>query len=243
MVQTIFFIVYLLAAAAVFARIEGWKFLDAVYWTDVTIFTIGYGDFVPKTHLEQSLFFPIAVGDILFVGLIIAFVRTLVLESGTKKVNVRIVEKARKQALKNLNPATGTTHIGTRKQDAGAKQSSELDRRKREFRLMRQVQQKAAWNNRLTALCISIGAVVFVWFAGAAVFYAAERSSQNWSFFEALYFTSVSLLTTGYGDFYPQDNSAKPIFVFWSLVALPTLTVLIGNVGDAISSSVSSFTL
>ena len=243
MVQTILFLAYLLAAAAVYSRVEGWEFLDAVYWADVTIFTIGYGDFSPKTHLGRSLFLPMAVGGILFVGLIIASVSSLVLESGTKKVSVRMVEKARQQALKKLDPATGTTRVGAQKQDAGTNQSSELDRREQEFGLMRQVQQKAARNNRMTALCVSLGAVLFLWFVGAAVLYAAERGSQNWSYFEALYFTYVSLLTIGYGDFYPQDNSAKPVFVFWSLIALPTLTVLIGSVGDAISGGVNSFTL
>lgn len=62
MIQVIFFLGYLLASAAVFARIEGWEYLDAVYWSNVTLFTIGYGDLAPKTHLGRSLFFPYAVG-------------------------------------------------------------------------------------------------------------------------------------------------------------------------------------
>lgn len=47
----------------------------------------------------------------------------------------------------------------------------------------------------------------------------------------------------GYGDFEPQTNSAKPTFVFWSLIALPTLTVLIGAVGDAVTDFVNWATL
>lgn len=243
MVQTMLFLGYMLASAAVYARIEGWEFLDAVYWVDVTVFTIGYGDFSPETHLGRSLFFPFAVGGILFIGLIIASVSSLALESGAKKVSIRMVEEARQQAIKKLDPATGTTQIGIHKRSADTTQSSELQRREQEFLLMRQVQQNAAWNNRLTALCVSVGAVVFLWFVGAAVFYVAERGSEDWSFFDALYFTYVSLLTIGYGDFSPQDNSAKPVFVFWSLLALPTLTVLIGSIGDAISGGVNAFTL
>lgn len=52
--------------------------------------------------------------------------------------------------------------------------------------------------------------------------------------------SQVALLTIGYGDFYPQSNSAKPTFVFWSLIALPTLTVLIGSIGDVVTDSVNS---
>lgn len=39
-----------------------------------------------------------------------------------------------------------------------------------------------------------------------------------------------------------QTNSAKPAFVFWALISLPTLTVLIGSVGDAVSSVVNWYT-
>ena len=47
MFQTMTFVGYLLAAAAVYSRIEGWFFLDAVYFATVTLFTIGFGDFTP----------------------------------------------------------------------------------------------------------------------------------------------------------------------------------------------------
>ena len=44
------------------------------------------------------------------------------------------------------------------------------------------------------------------------------------------------------GHHYSQSNSAKPVFVFWALIALPTLTVLIGAVGDAVSEVVTWYT-
>ena len=244
MVQTMAFIGYILAAAAVYSRVEGWDFLDAVYWTDVTILTIGFGDYAPKTHLGRGLLFPMAIGGILFLGLIIASIRTLVLERGTKKVTVRMVEKAREQALKNLDIKKGTVRFSLfRESRVGKNVSSELDRREQEFNIMREVQKKAANDNRIIALGISGGVWIILWFVGAVVFWQAEQGYANWSYFESLYFAYVSLLTIGYGDFYPQDNSAKPAFVLWSLIALPTLTVLIGAIGDSISEGVNTLTL
>jgi potassium channel subfamily K, other eukaryote len=45
MLQTISFLVYQLIWALVYSNIEGWKFLDAVYWADFTSLTIGIGKF------------------------------------------------------------------------------------------------------------------------------------------------------------------------------------------------------
>lgn len=244
MIQVLLFLGYLLAAAAVYARIEGWDFLDAVYYIDVTLFTIGFGDFSPKTHLGRSLFFPMAIGGILFVGLIVASISSLVLDRGSKKVSIRMVEKARQKALKDFDPKTDAVKIHPfKKPEVGKGVSTELGRREQEFNIMRAVQDTAANYNRMIALSISLGSVLILWFIGALCFWEAEKGGQDWSYFEALYFTYVSLLTIGYGDFYPQDNSAKPVFVFWSLMALPTLTVLIGAVGGVINEGVNTITL
>lgn len=245
MLQVMLFLGYMLAAAAVYRDIEGWQYLDAIYFVDVTLFTMGFGDFSPKTHLGRGLLFPMAIGGILFVGLIIASIRSLVLESGSRKVSRRQVEIVRLKTLKRLDPQKGSVRLRSfgREHDVGNEPSSELERREQEFNLMREVQKRAATNNRLIALGVSGGLWLFLWFVGAVCFWQAEKSTQDWSYFEALYFTYVSFLTIGYGDFYPQNNSAKPVFVFWSLLALPTLTVLIGAIGDTIVEWVNKTTL
>jgi potassium channel subfamily K len=246
MLQTTLFLSYLLAAGAVYSRIEGWNFVDAVYYVNVTLFTIGFGEFTPQTRLGRGLFFPMAAGGILFVGLIIASIRTLVLESGSRKISTRMVEKARNKAIKHGDPATGTFKLrGFQVRKVGDGPLTELERREQEFNIMREVQRQAAHDNRMIALAVSASSFFLLWFVGAVVFWQAEQApgGGDWSYFESLYFTYVALLTIGYGDFYPQTNSAKPAFVLWSLIALPTLTVLIGAIGDAVSDFVASATL
>ena len=54
------------------------------------------------------------------------------------------------------------------------------------------------------------------------------------TYFQALYFCYVSLLTIGYGDLAPRSNVGKPFFVVWSLCAIPTMTILISSMGDTI---------
>ena len=57
------------------------------------------------------------------------------------------------------------------------------------------------------------------------------------SYFQALYFCYVSLLTIGYGDLSPKSNAGKPLFIVWSLVAVPTMTILISDMGDTVIAS------
>ena len=188
MIQVLLFLGYLLTAAAVYAYIEDWDYLDAVYWVDVTLFTIGYGDFSPKTHLGRSLFFPMAIGGILFVGLIVASISTLALDRASTKVSIRMVEKARQKALKKFNPKTGTIPLRPfNERTIDQNPPSELDRREQEFDIMRAVQQKAANDNRMLALGISLGAFLILWFIGAVAFWQAEKGAANWSYFESLY--------------------------------------------------------
>ena len=194
MLQTILFLAYVLCAGGVYQAIEDWSFLDSTYFAVVTLFTIGFGDFTPETHLGKSLFFPMSIGGILFVGVIIANIRTLVLESGSVKISTRLVEKARYKAIKSGKPEEGILKLrGVHKRNTSA--DNELKRRENEFNAMRAIQKEAAQNNRYFALSFSLVAFMILWFVGAVCFWKAESGSiggENWSYFDSLYFVSSS---------------------------------------------------
>jgi potassium channel subfamily K, other eukaryote len=84
---------------------------------------------------------------------------------------------------------------------------------------------------------LTIGIVGLLWCVGAVGFWKAEAKSQGLSYFQALYFCYVSLLTIGYGDLSPQSNAGKPFFILWSLVAVPTMTILITDMGNTVIAS------
>src|SRR2546423_9399842 len=77
---------------------------------------------------------------------------------------------------------------------------------------------------------------------GAVVFWKAEKD-QAWTYFESIYFSYTTLLTIGYGDFQTISNSSKPFFVFWTLLAVPTLTILISNMGDTVIQLIKDLTI
>jgi potassium channel subfamily K len=254
MLQTISFLIYLLAGAAVYSHIEGWKFLDAVYWADFTLLTVGIGDYAPATHLGRGLLFPFAIGGVIIIGLVIGSIRSLVLERAQVKIGARMVEKERRRLIKKVDKKTDGVLLQPVKESKEFRNSSsssppenrigmtERDRRQHEFHMMRKIQHEAHQRQFWTSL-VMWGCLTFLlWLVGAAIFKAAEYG-QNWTYFGALYFSYTSLLTIGYGDFYPQSNSGKPFFVFWSLLAVPSLTILISKMGDTIVKEVKDLTL
>lgn len=67
-------ILILFGGAFFYMYAEGWRFLDALYFSAITLTTIGYGDFTPQTDLGKGFTIVyIALG----VGLILTFVNTV----------------------------------------------------------------------------------------------------------------------------------------------------------------------
>lgn len=50
-------------------------------------------------------------------------------------------------------------------------------------------------------------------------------------------------MTIGYGDLYPESNLGKPFFVLWTLIAVPSVTILISNMGDTVVAWVQKGTM
>ncbi|KAJ5999014.1 hypothetical protein N7451_006824 [Penicillium sp. IBT 35674x] len=245
MLQTIIFVIYLLAGAAVYAKIEGWRFLDAVYWADYTLLTIGVGNFAPSTHLGRGLLFPYAVGGILVLGLIISSIRTLMLERGRQKMADVLAARTRRFLVKEATSDNNRLRSLVPDLPSGEQETADIsprERRKREFLTMRRTRQLATVQHKWISLIASALVWMAMWLIGAVVFWRSEQL-QAWTYFESLYFAYTTLLTIGYGDIYPRSSLGKAFFVFWSLLAVPTITILISSIGDTIVRFIRDMTL
>jgi potassium channel subfamily K len=140
MLQTMSFITYLLLGALVYSHIEGWEYLNAVYWADVTLLTIGLGDFSPETAVGRGLLFPFAIGGVLMVGLVVGSIRSLILERGKEKLGARVMEKRRSGAVHNVDSDKKTIKISLfASADYDPEGLSPAQQREEEFRIMRKV--------------------------------------------------------------------------------------------------------
>jgi potassium channel subfamily K, other eukaryote len=240
MLQTVGFLVYLLAGSAVYARVENWRFTDAVYWSDTTLLTIGLGKPAPQTHLGRSLLFPYAIGGILLLGVVIGSIRSLVIESSRKKLASRLMEKTRQYLAKRVAERKWLPNFLTR--HASPPEEDDEVRHKHEFYAMRRVRRIIDAEHRWLSLFASGASIMMLWCLGAAVFWKSE-SNQGWTYFQALYFSYTSLLTIGYGDLNPVSSWGKSFFVFWSLPAVPTMTIFISNLKDTVIYNIRKFTV
>jgi len=242
MLQTTSYVVYIGLGAKVFSAIEGWDYVDGVYWADYTLLTIGLGtDFPLYTNTARGLLIPFALIGITMLGLVIGSIRGLVLERGKTKVIGRTLEKERAKWIDRMDTPSEKW-------------------KKKEFEVMRKIEERAEKTRKYSSLVISFVAFLVVWLGGAMVFTYTEvydldpneysqtesnlfQKPQNWTYFQSLYFAYIALLTIGYGDYYPQSNSGKPFFVIWSLIAVPTVTVLISSMSDTVVGWFSEGTL
>ncbi|KAE9370718.1 voltage-gated potassium channel [Stipitochalara longipes BDJ] len=235
---TMLFMGYLLIGALVFSKIEGWGYLDALFWADVTILTVGFGDFTPKTHLGRSLLFPYATFGVFILFLVIYAITSVVFERGKSTLEVRLRDKDRIRHVqkRDQDRSAESTQAKPDNTTPGSRESlanEEREARRRDFNTMNQIILRAARKRILYSMSLWFFFAFFLWLVGALVFYRAEKD-QGWTYFEAVYFTYISLLAIGYGDVTLQSMFGKAFFVLWSLIVVPTLTMLISTGTEAV---------
>lgn len=318
--QTMMFFIWLGGGAGVFSRVCGFTFSNALYYCDVTILTVGFGDIVPTNNVGRGILIPYAVLGIVFLGLVINSIhkfakgisKNKVVKAHEERVRANTVSKSvtnddelrdrlglppperhdgtngphpdRSHSIESITrygrldisgrvvtftpkgSATTSSFRGHRKLNHKSATSkvprplSELgdvfknglvDQRqqllylkgeKDRFEAMRDIQENTKRFKQYYKLSMSILAFAILWSVGAVVFWVAEHREQGMSYFEALYFCYVSLLTIGYGDLSPKSNAGKAFFVFWSLVAVPIVTTLISDMSDTVISGINQGT-
>ncbi|KAF1992468.1 voltage-gated potassium channel [Aulographum hederae CBS 113979] len=321
--QTMLFFIWLAGGGAIFSAIEnryagpgnGWSFVDGLYFCDVTILTVGFGDLYPMDDVGRGIVFPYSVGGIISLGLVISSIHNFAAEISEDKVVKKhfdrmrtrtfdrtvttsmelerkqvaldlqlqkVSTRKRKLTLQQPFASSSEKHHHHHHHDGSSDRARSLQRRrssgggatgrrsisqsvlppplrrnmtfadrmvkkkpklillreeKDRFEAMRKIQKSTHKFKRWWALTLSVIAFGILWCVGAVVFWQAEKDAQGMTYFQGLYFCYVSLLTIGYGDLSPKSNAGRCFFVVWSLVAVPTMTILISDMGDTVISS------
>lgn len=202
--------------ALIFSQIEGWMYLDGLYFSIVSALTIGFGDFIPATPAGKVLLFPFVLADI-----------ALLSNQVTLIVNVSSRNTRRYQRM--LHAAEEYTTAASRSDSKDTLLRSEAQR----LRHLVSTQRRA---REMVDLAISIGILAIFWIVNAIIYHYTE----GWTFGNAFYFSYIFFLTVGYGsDFAPASPAGRTVFIFWALLAVPVMTNFVTATVQTLTSNLS----
>lgn len=263
--QTTAFGIWLIVGAAIFQKLIGISFSDALYFSEITVLTLGFGDILATTPVARGIIFPYAVFGIVMLGLIIGSMNQFFGEIENDNVVRKRIDRKR-QALVETSPPlenvyTRGQNVANIRQETsesasrsrhskrsstnnsatvfshgvfGQRRKQVTSEEKDRFHAIRAIQNEVASFRRWFTLVQCLISFAIVWTIGALVFSTLQ---PELTYFDALYFNFVCLLSIGYGDITPNTNSARAFFVLWSLIAVPTMTTLISVMSDTVIST------
>ncbi|KAE8355992.1 hypothetical protein BDV28DRAFT_127987 [Aspergillus coremiiformis] len=257
--QTMTLGIWLIVGAAVFQRMMHLSIAEALYFCDITILTLGFGDVTPKTPASRGLVLPYTVIGIIILGLVVGSINKIIRDLQDANVVRKHIERRREATIersltdediqRRVPFPPNTSQIAYRPNHTrntpiiskvtafyrsaiiGRPKALLMKEERDRFNAMRTIQRETAVFRRWFRLTLSVLAFAVLWTCGAVVFWALEG---QFTYFQALYFGFCSLLTIGYGDITPTTNAAKPFFVVWSLIAIPTMTSLISEMSNTV---------
>lgn len=97
--QTMMFFLWLGGGAGIFSAVCDFSFSNALYFCDVTILTIGFGDFVPTNNVGRGIAIPYSVLGIVFLGLVISSIHKFAKGLSRNKVVKAHEERVRADAV------------------------------------------------------------------------------------------------------------------------------------------------
>jgi len=183
----------------IFHWLEGWSYLDSVYFVVITLTTIGFGDYLPTTPLSKVLTIFFGINGIALLLVLFDLIR-----------RVRGFE---------ASPPPTMMHTGSVQ-----KNSPRQYRRFRPIRLLLTMLEKLFLidlikDKHSQAVLLYAGGTIVV---GAIAFHYVE----NWSFLDSVYFMVMTMTTIGYGDITPQLPWGKILTIFFGLNGIVVLLSL-----------------
>lgn len=200
----------------VFSKLEGWSYLDGLYFSVTSLLTIGFGDFSPTRTASKVLLFPFGIAGIALLSNQVSLIASVSSRRSSRykdffKDLPAILQRKRFQleAEAHISGQDAVSDVVTQEKDL-----------MKEVEALRQQHLKDKRASEISDLIFSFVLLVMFWFVTGAIYHKME----GWSFGNAMFYSYVFFLTIGYGDFSPATPLGKTVFVFWAMLAVPIMT-------------------
>ena len=241
--QIIFIVAFILMSSLMFWYLEkDWSFLDAFYFTNVSLSTVGYGDMSP-TNTKSKTFACIFVvmSHLTIFVMVTSFTAKIVRDRHEKAARRRQSLERKEAMIKKLGDEVRLGEREARRRgamdisgQAAAHQQNQNSffasehRRSSIFALYKELEP---------AKQIHYGAfsgylLLFITWLGVWTVYFVYFSQKKLDWFEAIYFGLITATTVGYGDIHGENNHDAKIFI--SCVILIGVAAL-ANIASAIA--------
>ena len=191
-----YLIAVLVLSCAYFKTVAGWTLVDAVYFTIVTLTTVGYGDQVPQTKPDKLFaiflfFFGAGVVGNLVGATFAGYVEEQKNEETLAKAQMTALQQEKLKLLKQ-----------GRDDEAIDKEIAEILAKRRALR----DPHRRLKRNFLLLVC---------WTFGGALWFSLLEPKVD--FLDAVYWSGASLTTVGFGDVHVTKEASKIFAIFFLL--------------------------
>lgn len=205
---------HIATAVVVYHVLEGWSWTDCVYFTVVSLLTVGFGDLVP-THNSTKVF-----------TCCFAFVSIALITAALNYIIGFIVDRQEEMVLGNIfdreaaADADAATSAGS---TAGADAEDPTARVAGKAQLADHITSEE-WHH----LAVTTALYVVVLLTGTVVF----STLQGLSIIDSVYLVCMSVTTIGFGDLDPSTPASRLFATVWLIFSTLGLAKVLGDYTD-----------
>lgn len=214
-ILNVLLMVWIALGGAVFGFLTNNVFGSGVYFALSVCLTVAYGDIVPINNLGRALIIPYAWIGVMLIGLTIAAIVNAFKEIDGISMVYRRIESRRTRLYSKLAQSPDSEKLTP----------------KQTFEMMRHIAARQQSHSEVRTIFTSILVFSVFWLIGSLVFSYTETT---WSYFDAIYFSGLSFVTNGFGDFTPKSPGGRAFYTAWAMFALPMITSLISALNDKV---------
>eukprot|EP00937_MAST-01D_sp_MAST-1D-sp2_P003838 g3838.t1 len=208
-----------------------WSTVDSIYFSVVTITTVGYGDLSPKTRGGRLFAVFFVLTGVVVVGVALGAVASFILEKKQQLQDrlARIEAKGSTMGKNMMGESVLVRSGGVRRRRQSAVTRFLL--RVASSCLMRFLRKHMGVSYEGTLVifkclkaCVPVVALVFM---GMLV---GNFEEEPWTLVDSAYYSIVTMTTVGYGDLSPKSHNGRLFAIFYVPLAVASLLGAINNI-------------